>query len=70
MASDSNTAFKFVFFDNSFVGLVRTFDPIVKRVALWRQKLSDLVHTGRGVATAIIHQLAYLVFVAAHIGLL
>ncbi len=46
------------------------FDPILKRVAFRRQALSDLIDAGSTLSPAIAHQLAYLVFVADHDGLL
>jgi hypothetical protein len=43
---------------HALVGFVGVLDAVLENFAFWRQKLSDLIDTGRGIATAIVHQLA------------
>jgi hypothetical protein len=54
-------------FGYTFVRLVGALNAILEHFAFSRQKLSDLIKAGS--AANIIHQLACLVFVAAHCAL-
>jgi len=60
---------KFVLLGYALVRFVDVLDAILERFTFWRQQLSDLIEAGSALTAQVVHQLADLIFVAAHNGL-